>query len=105
MLPSLSPGDVLLVSRRWFGRPRRGRLVVVGRGGVAVVKRVSAGPGDEAMPGWILGPDQWLVLGDNREASTDSRSFGAIGTSDISGQVLLRLPRRRTGRSPQVLHR
>jgi len=88
MSPTLLPGRLVLVARGL--RPRAGDIVVVeGPGDVEMVKRVSAGPGDEAMPGWILGPDEWLLLGDNREASTDSRGFGALRTSAIKGRVVL----------------
>ena len=43
-----------------------------------------------------LGPDQYLVLGDNRMNSLDSRVFGAVNKGLIVGRVLLRawpLPR------------
>lgn len=96
MAPALAAGQLVLVARGL--RPRAGDIVVVdGLNGVAMVKRVSAGPGDEAMPGWILGPDEWLFLGDNREASTDSREFGALPTSAIRGKVVL-IPRGCSGR-------
>ena len=38
-----------------------------------------------------LGEDEFFVLGDNREASEDSRGFGPVDKSDISGQVVLRI--------------
>lgn len=94
MAPTLAAGQLVLVARGL--RPRAGDIAVVdGPNGVAMAKRVSAGPGDEAMPGWILGPDEWLVLGDNREASTDSREFGSLPTSAIRGKVVLPIRRRR----------
>lgn len=37
-----------------------------------------------------LGEDEYFVLGDNRNASKDSRSFGAVNRSFITGKVLLR---------------
>jgi len=36
---------------------------------------------------WFLGPDDYLVLGDNRAASTDSRSYGPIPRSAVTGRV------------------
>ena len=91
MVPTLLPGQLVLVARGL--RPRAGDIAVVeGPDGTEMVKRVSAGPGDEAMPGWILGPDEWLVLGDNREASTDSRRFGVVTDVAIRGRGLFRLP-------------
>jgi len=37
-----------------------------------------------------LGKDEYYVLGDNRNASKDSRSFGSVNRSFIIGKVLLR---------------
>lgn len=43
--------------------------------------------GDKA---WILGPDEYYVLGDNRENSLDSRNFGPVYRDLIVGRVWLR---------------
>ena len=48
---------------------------------------------EEETPGSIsvtLGSDQYFVMGDNRDASYDSRRFGAIDANDIVGRVLFR---------------
>lgn len=37
-----------------------------------------------------LGPDEYYILGDNRNSSKDSRSFGPVNRSFIIGKVLLR---------------
>jgi len=37
-----------------------------------------------------IGPDEYYVLGDNRNASKDSRSFGPVNDSFITGKVLFR---------------
>lgn len=38
----------------------------------------------------ILGEEEYYVLGDNRQKSTDSRFFGAINKSDIKAEVIFR---------------
>ncbi len=38
---------------------------------------------------WSLSEDEYLVLGDNRLASTDGRSFGPIKRSSILGMAIL----------------
>ncbi|OGH64716.1 MAG: signal peptidase I [Candidatus Magasanikbacteria bacterium RIFCSPHIGHO2_01_FULL_41_23] len=47
----------------------------------------------EATPGSVtitLGNDQFFVMGDNRDASFDSRRFGAIDRDDVVGRVWVR---------------
>lgn len=39
---------------------------------------------------WQLGPDEYFVMGDNRNHSNDSRAFGPIHRSNIIGEALLR---------------
>lgn len=52
---------------------------------------------DENMPTYAnsdertdLGPNEYYVLGDNRTASKDSRVFGVVNKSFITGRVMLR---------------
>lgn len=52
---------------------------------------------DENMPSYAnsddrvdLGPNEYFVMGDNRTASKDSRVFGAVNKSFITGRVMLR---------------
>jgi nickel-type superoxide dismutase maturation protease len=78
MEPTLAPGDRLLVARRRGLHP--GDVVAVrdpaDRNRV-LVKRVSA----------VLG-EGVVVRGDNPGASTDSRSFGPVPTTDVLGTVI-----------------
>ena len=49
---------------------------------------------------WHLGPEDYLVLGDTRSDSFDSRRFGPVGAEWLVGPVLLRYwPLSRWGRS------
>ena len=86
MAPTLQPGDFLVATRpRRIGR---GDVVVVAHPSrpLEVVKRVVALPGEPA-EGRTLGPDEYLVLGDNPRQSTDGRSFGPIAGRSIRGVV------------------
>jgi nickel-type superoxide dismutase maturation protease len=90
MLPTLVAGDFLVVTKA--RTLRRGALVVLALPDQLeydMVKRLVALPGDEA-GGRTLGPDEYWVLGDHPEGSTDSRQFGAIPREVISGVVRLR---------------
>lgn len=39
---------------------------------------------------WELGPDEYFVLGDNRNDSRDSRTYGAVGGQYIIGEAVFR---------------
>ena len=85
MLPTLAPGDRLLV--QWGARAWPGRLVVVrlpGRG--LAVKRA-----------WRRQPDGWWVERDNPAQGVDSWLVGAVPDHDVLGVVRWRYwpPRRR----------
>jgi len=45
---------------------------------------------DQSGAKMAVGPNEYLVLGDNRNASKDSRSFGPVNSSFITGKVLFR---------------
>src|SRR6266508_4095241 len=90
MAPTLEPGDYLVAARS--RRFRRGSLVVVehpDRPGYEMVKRVVATPG-ERVEDRILGTDEYWVIGDNEDRSTDSRTFGPVPSDSIKGRVLIR---------------
>lgn len=80
MVPTLQPGDRLVVVRRRRLRP--GQLVALRdprQPSRLLVKRVAA-----------LGAGTVTVLGDNPSESTDSRVFGPVQRSQIAGVVVYR---------------
>ena len=95
MLPALAPGDWLLLDptpTRW---PRRGAVVVVREpnSGILAIKRIAAGPGDRLRtePGTlVLADDEAWLLGDNRDRSVDSRSYGPVPLEALVGRAWLR---------------
>jgi signal peptidase I len=76
--------------------PRVAEAVVVRRpetNGRLDLKRIVAGPGAEVTVRGatdFLGKDEWYVLGDNLDESTDSRELGPVKTKDIVGRVWFR---------------
>lgn len=90
MAPVLQPGDWLIAVRA--GSIPLGSIVVVEhpeRPGFELVKRLRGVPGD-TLGALVLGDDQYWVIGDRPEASTDSRWFGPVGRAAIKGVVVLR---------------
>jgi phage repressor protein C with HTH and peptisase S24 domain len=87
MLPTLRPGDRLLV--RYGVAPGTGDLVVARfADGTLGVKRVSyAAVTRSGGPGWFL-------LSDNPEEGVDSRHRGAVPSEAVLGVVRARLWRR-----------
>jgi nickel-type superoxide dismutase maturation protease len=89
MAPTLMAGDWLIATRP--DRLRRGQVVVVRHPerDLELVKRVAALPGDR-VDGRTLGAEEYLVVGDNRGASSDGRSFGPVRRQAILGVVRVR---------------
>ena len=117
MAPTLRDGQWVVVSRRAYARRLPSRFDVVRfvdprRPGSWSVKRIVGLPSEQvelrggelvvdcramdephAAPGntadylWMTGPGEYVVLGDNRSRSTDSRNQGPIGFSAITGAV------------------
>ena len=56
--------------------------------GVHTVQPITLKPEDYGRE-WRLGAGQYVVLGDNRPRSTDSRDFGAVERKHIKGRVTL----------------
>jgi signal peptidase I len=110
MQPTLVPGDRLLVRRTPLARVRTGDIVVhayPNRGEFAssevagdnwLIKRAVAVPGDpvpasvaatlSVRPGSPVRDGALIAIGDNRDASFDSRTFGYVLASELLGVVL-----------------
>jgi signal peptidase I len=110
MRPTLAPGDRLLVRRTPLTRIRTGDIVVLAypdRGEFAssqvagdnwLIKRAVAVPGDpvpasvaatlSVRPGSPVRDGALIAIGDNRDASFDSRTFGYVLASELLGVVL-----------------
>ena len=76
MLPAFRPGRIVIATG-YFKAIRAGDVVVVSHGGLEKVKRVKQINGEHI-----------FVVGDNEQHSTDSRSFGWLHSSVISGKVV-----------------
>ncbi len=82
--------------KRVIGLP--GERIVMAEGGLLIDERHVAEPYLGGLPSsvglgesaWDLGAGEYLVLGDNRAHSTDSREFGPIEGDRIVGRVWMR---------------
>ena len=114
MYPTLAPGERVLFSR-WAYRsdsPQAGDIVLAAspsRRNELIVKRVAALPGDyvaidetgrlvknqarseifRGSAAWILGEDEYFLIGDSPELSTDSRQFGPVNGRNILAKAWL----------------
>ncbi|TMF07083.1 MAG: nickel-type superoxide dismutase maturation protease [Chloroflexi bacterium] len=84
MLPALSPGERVLFDRLAYrlDGPRLGDVVLARHPappGVRLIKRVAEQEG--------LAPDEFWLLGDNAEESTDSRTLGPFSREDIRARA------------------
>ena len=94
MSPALLPGERLLFDRLAYvrDRPRKGDIVLVThplRMELRMVKRLGGAPGD-AVGERALSRDEYWVLGDNPDGSTDSREFGPVSRRDLLGRAWIR---------------
>ncbi len=118
MEPSMHPDQYVLVDKISYmiGEPKRGDVVVFNyplaterdfikrviglpgetitiRNGTVLVNGVPlAEPYIAAPPAyensWVLGPNQYLVLGDNRNSSSDSHSWGPLDRQFLIGRAV-----------------
>lgn len=75
MKPTLSSGDILIAKSE--SKINVGNVVIAKVNGREIVKRISKLRDSEA-----------YILGDNADASTDSRSLGWIKSDQIIGKVI-----------------
>ena len=105
-MPTLAPGDWLLLDPTPLRWPRRGSVVIVREpnSGILAVKRIAAGPGDRVRtaPGiFVLAAHEAWLLGDNLDRSLDSRDYGPVPLEALVGRAWFRYgPLRRIGRIP-----
>lgn len=81
MLPTLRDGQIVIIEKISYRlrSPLPGEIVVANAPiGIEVVKRVIRQTED----------GKYWLEGDNKDASTDSREFGAVSRSAIQGRVL-----------------
>jgi signal peptidase I len=118
MYPTLAPGEYVLFDRLAYrlGRPQRGDVVLAShpaRSRERIIKRVVGLPGERialrdgrcwvngeplgqplgegAFPEgeWTLGDDQYFLLGDAPDLSTDARHFGPVQRQQILARAWL----------------
>ena len=79
MYPVLSPGEGVLFER--YGEPAVGDIVLARdpRDGRYLIKRIAK----------TNAPDEYVLLGENPEFSTDSREFGAVSRAALIGRAWL----------------
>jgi signal peptidase I len=99
----IDPASKKLIIKRIIGMP--GEIIIIKRGKVYVQQDLMDAEkeipepylgtdivtnimGQEAPRKFLVGTNQYYVLGDNRPHSTDSRSFGPVSRENIVGKVL-----------------
>lgn len=75
MAPKLRPGQ-LIVATKLFRKLRPGQVVIVERNHRQIVKRIER-----------IEQDKVFVIGDNLQASVDSRQFGWLDRTEVVARV------------------
>lgn len=119
MQPNIHPNEYVLVDKISYrlGQPARGDIVVFNYPLATerdFIKRIIGLPGDQvevlrgvvsvngqplnepyiaAQPiyegSWVMGPDEYFVLGDNRNSSSDSHSWGPLDGKYLIGRAVV----------------
>lgn len=114
MLPTFKDGEILL-ENKMSKKYNRGDIIVIKKNDLKIVKRIIGCPGDKIIirngyiyvneikfdnifinePGSLdneikLGYNEYVVLGDNRDESIDSRfdEIGIVNKNEIKGKIL-----------------
>ena len=95
MYPTLAPEERVLFDRLAYrcDAPRRGDVVLATdprEPRRRIIKRIAGAPGEQVTVGertWTLAEDEWLLLGDALDFSTDGRDFGPVGRESIQARA------------------
>ena len=98
MYPTLNDGDVLIVCKicSTLKHPRLDQIIIIqskNDDALTFVKRIEGVPGETVSTptgNITLNKNQYYALGDNRDHSIDSRTYGPIDTSQVLGVVLFK---------------
>ncbi|HEY4515079.1 MAG TPA: signal peptidase I [Candidatus Paceibacterota bacterium] len=95
MVPTFENGDYLIVDELTyqFRDPRKNEVLIFRYPkdpSKYYIKRIIGLPG-ETINGLKLGIDEYYVEGDNRGASSDSRSWGPVAKKLVVGRPIIRL--------------